>query len=114
MKKFLTFVLIITLGYFLTILGPWYLIALAGFLGGLALKNQWIGFLIGFLAGFFLWVVQVWLMTNASNSDLPERLAQLFGLPNTSLLVISSALVGGLVTGFGAVTGVNLIKTLKK
>ncbi|MEO0340019.1 MAG: hypothetical protein AAF242_12490, partial [Bacteroidota bacterium] len=82
MKKLFSFLLIIIMGYLLTSFGPWYLIALAGFFGGIILKNQWSGLLIGFLAGFALWAIQILWLTNASESDLPERMAQLFTLPS--------------------------------
>ena len=53
MRKIVAFVLIIITGYLLTRFGPWYLIALAGLLGGLILKNQWSGLLIGFFVTGF-------------------------------------------------------------
>ena len=105
MKKILAFIFIIVIGYLTTRFGPWYLMALAGFAGGLILKDQWSGLLIGFLAGFALWAVHSWLLSSASQSDLPARMAQLFTLPSKTVLILVSALVGGLVTGFGAAAG---------
>lgn len=105
MKTILAFIIIIFLGYLLTSFGPWYLIALAGFAGGLILKNQWSGLLIGFLAGFTLWAVHIWLLSSASESDLPSRMAQIFTLPSDTVLILVSALIGGIVTGFGAAAG---------
>lgn len=114
MKKFIAFILIIILGYLLTSFGPWYLMALAGLAGGLFLKKQWSGLLIGFLAGFTLWAVHIWLLSNASESDLPARMARLFTLPNDTVLMLVSALVGGLVTGFSAAAGGSLAQVIKK
>jgi len=113
MKKFVAFILIVILGYVLTSFGPWYLIAIAGFAGGFLIKKQLTGLFIGFLAGFSLWTVHIWLMTNASESDLPARMAQIFTLPNDTLLILVSALIGGLVTGFGAAAGGSLSKVMK-
>jgi len=110
MKKIAAFLLIVVLGYLLTSFGPWYLVAIAGFVGGILLKKQWSGLFIGFLAGFTLWSVHIWLMTNASESDLPARMAQLFSLPNDTVLILVSALIGGFVAGFGAAAGGSLSK----
>jgi hypothetical protein len=114
MKKLLSFLLIITLGFLLPLFGPWYLVALAGLCGGLLLKNQWSGLLIGFLAGFLLWAIQIGFLTSASESDLPVRMAKLFTLPNDTVLILVSALVGGLVTGLSAAAGGSLVKVMKR
>ena len=108
MKSFLAFLIIVVVGYLATAFGPWYLIAVAGFAGGWVVQHQWRGLFIGFLAGFILWSAQIWLMTTASNSDLPLRMADLFSLPNDTALILISALVGGLLTGFGAAAGGSL------
>ena len=105
MKRLAAFLSIVVLGYLLTSFGPWYLIALAGFAGGWLLKNLWPGLLIGSFAGFTLWAIHIWLLSSVSESDLPARMAQLFNLPNNTTLILVSALVGGLVTGFGAAAG---------
>ncbi len=105
MKKVLAFILIIIIGYFATLKGPWYLIIIAGFLGGLLIRNQWQALLIGFLAGFTLWLAQVWLLQNQSASDLPQRMADLFGLPNDIVLWLVTAAIGGLITGLGCAAG---------
>lgn len=110
MKNIVAFIAIIVLGYLLTSFGPWYLIALAGLVGGLIIKKQWFGLLIGFLAGFTLWAVHIWLLSSASESDLPVRMAQIFTLPSDTVLILLSALVGGLVTGFSAAAGSSLRK----
>ena len=110
MKKIVAFILIVVLGYLLTSFGPWYLIALAGFAGGLVLKNQWKGLFIGFLAGFILWAIHIYIMSSSSKSDLPSRMAEIFTLPNDTILILVSALVGGLVAGFGAAAGGSLRK----
>ncbi len=108
MKKAIAFILMIAIGFFAAKFGPWYMMAFAGFAGGLILKNQWHALLIGFLAGFTLWMLQIWLMTNASESDLPARLSSLFGLPGETSLILVSAVVGGIITGFGAAAGGSL------
>ena len=114
MKKLVAFILIILLGYGLTLFGPWYLVAAAGFVGGLIIRRQWQGLLIGFLAGFVLWLTQAWLIQNNSASDLPDRMADLFGLPNALTLWIVTAVVGGLLTGLGTAAGGALMDNPKQ
>lgn len=112
MKKFVAFTLIVILGYLLTSFGPWYLIAIAGFAGGLVLSKQCHGFLIGFLAGFILWGIHIYMMSSSSQSDLPARMAKIFFLPNDTMLIVLSTLIGGLVAGFGAAAGSSLRKVM--
>ncbi len=114
MKKLIGFVLIIVIAYFATQYGPWYLVAVAGFIGGLFINNQWQGLILGFLAGFGLWIIQVYLLQQASTSDLPERMAQLFGLSSNTSLMLVTATVGGLMTGFGTAAGGALTQKKKK
>ena len=114
MKKLFALVLIMILGFLLTSFGPWYLIALAGLLGGFILRNQWSGLLIGFLGGFSLWGIHIGLITSFSESDLPVRIAQLFTLPSETILILVSALVGGLVSGFAAAAGGSLASVFKQ
>nr|WP_299345172.1 hypothetical protein [Allomuricauda sp.] len=114
MKKLITFLLIGIIGFLLTLIGPWYLIALAGFCGGLLLKNQWSGLLIGFLAGFILWAIHIGFLTGASESDLPTRMAQLFTLPSDTALILISALIGGTITGLAAAAGTSFAKAIKR
>lgn len=114
MKKFLSLVLIMILGFLLTSFGPWYLIALAGLLGGLILRNQWSGLVIGFLGGFFLWGIHIGFIASVSESDLPARIAQLFTLPSDTILILVSALIGGLVSGFAGAAGGSLARVFKQ
>jgi hypothetical protein len=104
MRFLLQFVFIIILGYILELFFPWYTIAVAAFLLGYALKSK-ANFLAGFLAIGLLWTAKAWLTDNAGDSDLANRVAHIFTLPNKSLLYAVMALVGGLVGGFAALTG---------
>lgn len=105
MKNISALLLIFGLGWLLTYIGPWYLLALAGFAGGLLTANQWRGLLIGFLGGFILWSIQLVVLKQASASDLPERMAELIGVGSGIILLGISASIGGLVSGFGAAAG---------
>ena len=114
MKNILAFIIIIALGWGLTYLGPWYLVAVAGFIAGLLIANQWRAFLIGFIAGLALWATQLFLIEQSSNSDLPERMAQLIGVGSGMTLLWASATIGGLITAFGAAAGGALTQKKKR
>jgi hypothetical protein len=105
----LSILLMAILGWLLPTLGPWYLIALAGFGGGLLLSRSWLALLIGFVVGATLWYVQIILLQNASPSDLPERMAELMQLGGKQNLMLLTAALGGLVMGLGAAAGASIL-----
>ena len=45
---------------------------------------------------------------NANNHILSTRVAEIFSLPNSAILILITAIVGGLIGGFGALTGSQL------
>jgi hypothetical protein len=104
MRFLLQFAFIIIVSYILELFFPWYTIAIAAFILGYALKSQ-ANFLAGFLAIGVLWIAKAWLTDSVGDSDLANRVAHIFTLPNKSLLYAFMALVGGLVGGFAALTG---------
>ncbi len=90
--------------YMLEFFLPWYSLAIAAFIFGFVFKSK-ISFLAGFLAIAGLWALKIWLLTGASSSDLPARIAQLFTLPKNEYLFLASIFIGGLVGGFAALSG---------
>ncbi|MEM7036331.1 MAG: hypothetical protein AAF570_05065 [Bacteroidota bacterium] len=86
---------------------PWWSIAIAAGLAGVAFSGH-LGrsFLGGFLGVALLWLVLALMMSAGSDSDLPAKFAQLLpgGLGPTALLLIT-AVVGGLVGGFASMSG---------
>ena len=104
MKFTIQFLAIIALAYLLELFLPWYYIAVASFVMGYVLKSK-ANFLAGFLAIGLLWFVKAWLQDSAGSSDLAERVANIFTLPNKELLFLVTAIVGGLVGGFATWSG---------
>lgn len=104
----LSILIMVILGWFLPTIGPWYIIALAGFGGGIVLKRSWVAFFIGFMVGFALWYVQIYLLQNASPSDLPERMAELIKAGGKQNLMLITSALGGLVMGLGAAVGASV------
>lgn len=100
---FLTALLAFALGLYL----PWWTVALAGAIVGAVLNPKpWQAFLAGLAGVFLLWYLVINLKSAANGHVLAHRMS-LFILKQDSpgLLFLVSALIGGLVAGFGALTG---------
>ena len=114
MKNLVAFICIVVIAYFGTQYGPWYMVALAGLVGGLIAGKPWPAFLIAFIAVSALWFIQLKMLTDASPSDLPERMGKLIGVGSGLNLMLASSAIGGLVAGCAAAAGGVLMKKKKK
>ena len=100
------FLLIAILSLLLQLFLPWWTVAPVAF--GLALwrgRSGWQAFGAGFGA-----VALVWLLASAfshfrTGGILTEKVATLLTLPSPLLLLLVTALIGGLVGGMAALTG---------
>ncbi|HVU84570.1 MAG TPA: hypothetical protein VHC50_07005 [Puia sp.] len=86
---------------------PWWGIAIAAFLVSAAIPQKPVySFLSGFLGVFLLWEVLTWWIDNKNNGILSQKMAHIFGLGGSSLLlIIITSLIGALVAGFAALSG---------
>lgn len=110
MKFVLTTLLIFLLSFIAGLYLPWWTIAIVAFAVGFFIQPKiGLGFLGGFLGIFFLWaLIAFWIDTN-NESILSHKIAQLFPLGgSTLLLILITAFVGGLVGGFAAMAGSSL------
>jgi len=97
-------VAILVLAYVLELYLPWYYIAVDAFVMGYLLKSK-LNFLAGFLAIAILWFVKAWITDSSATTDFTQRIAAVFTLPTKEWLFLATAVIGGLVGGFGALTG---------
>ena len=98
-------------GYFL----PWWVVAIAAFLSAFFIgKTSAQSFWSGFSAVFIVWTVLALFKSIPNNNILAKRVAVLFQLPNWILLLLITALIGGLVGGLSALSGVLLKRAIKK
>ena len=111
MRFFLAVILTALLSFIAGLQFQWWSIAIIAFLVALFI-GQSIGrsFLSGFLGIFLLWfIVALWIDTKNENI-LSHKIAQLFPLGGSSLLLILvTAFIGALVGGLAAMSGASLL-----
>jgi len=108
MKFVIQFIAIALVAFILELFMPWWCIAIAAFVAGYALKSK-ANFLAGLLGIALLWLIKAWILDGLSAAPLADRVAAIFSL-NKPLLMLATALIGGLVGGFAAMSGAALKK----
>ncbi|MDP4262107.1 MAG: hypothetical protein Q8941_06205 [Bacteroidota bacterium] len=107
MKFFTAIILTGLLAFVGGLWAGWWIVAIAAFLIAI-LVHQKAGkaFLSGFTGVFLLWAGLAWWIDIKNNSILSRKIAELLPLGgHPSLLIIVTGIVGGLVAGFGAMSG---------
>jgi hypothetical protein len=109
MKFILTLSLIILIGVGLTFLPmPWWTIALVS--SAVAFQTRLgatASFFAGFLAVVLLWATQAYFINSANDGILLAKISELLKMGTGTIWTIM-LLIGGLIGGFGATTGVFL------
>lgn len=94
---------------FLQLFLPWWTIAVAAF--GVAYfvkQNSFAAFLSAFVAVFLLWVVYAYMLSSTNENILTTKVAELLKAltkGSVTTLYLLTGLIGGLVSGLGALTG---------
>lgn len=107
MKFLVAFLLTALLGFAITLYLWWWSFVLMSFLVSFLMKlSPGKSFLSGFLAIGLLWLTQAMILDNANGYLLSHKVALLlpFNGSGTALL-ITTAIIGGLVSGMAALTG---------
>ena len=110
MRFLLAILLTITLSFLAGMFSSWWSIAVISFLVALLIPQR-IGFafLSGLIGIALLWTVIALWFDIPNNSILSHRISLLFKLGGSSaLLILVTALIGGLVGGFAAMAGSSL------
>lgn len=107
MKFFIAFLLTALLSFIFSLWFDWWIIAIIAFLVALLVHQKgWKAFLAGFLGIFILWAILAEWIDIKNDGNLSGKIGELLSVGNHPLLVVfASALVGGLVGGFAAMSG---------
>jgi hypothetical protein len=107
MRFLLATLLTAVLSFIAGLLLPWWSIAIVSFLVAMVfVQHIGKGFLSGFLGIFMLWGALAFWIDLKNESILSQKIAQLFPLGGSSVLIILvTALVGAIVGGFAAMAG---------
>lgn len=86
---------------------PWWSLAIAAFLVALLIPQKaGKALLSGFLGVFILWAILAWWIDVKNQGVLSKKIAAVLPLGGSTLaLIIVTALVGGLVAAFAAMSG---------
>ena len=107
MKLILTTILIILFSFISCLFFPWWSIAIVAFIISILIPQRpWVSFLSGFIALFLLWgFLSLWISMENGNI-LAHRVSLLIWKTDSPfLLILSTALIGSLVSGLAALTG---------
>lgn len=113
--KFIAHIIVVALICWLfQVFLPWWSIAIGAFATGLIFKqNGFVSFLAGLLGVGILWFIMAFVIHSSTDGILSDRVAAIFPTKTVGLLLLVTALIGGLVGGFSSMTG-GLITSRKK
>ena len=109
-KVLIKIVFIASLAYLFQITpAPWWSVVVASLLMNFIISTKGLS---SFISGFFgiglLWFLLSTIIDVQTDSILTERVAAIFSLPNSWLLVLITSVIGGMAGGFGGLTGYHL------
>lgn len=118
MHRFWTATVIMVLTSFISneiLAMPWWMPAVLCFVVALNFKlTSGKAFLAGFVAVFLLWLSVALFKDYQNEHILSDRMAALFKLNNRYLFMLVAALLGGLVSGFAALSAALMRKAFAK
>ena len=109
-KVIIKIVFIASLAYLFQITpAPWWSVVVASLLMNFIISTRGVSsFVSGFLGIGFLWCLLSTIINVQTDSILTERVAAIFSLPNSWLLILITSVIGGMAGGFGGLTGYHL------
>ena len=107
MKFIVALVLTALLGFAAPLFVAWWSFAITSLVVALAIHQKpWKAFLSGFLGMFLLWGFYAFFLDNANGHLLSLKITQILKMGQSSIvLILITAILGGLVSGFSALTG---------
>lgn len=100
------FILLFFSFWIVTLFLPWWTLFIPAILLGATLfKAPAAAFFTGFLSLFAAWFVQVLYVDIANESILSGRIAEMLGVGQSWLVLLITAIIGGLIGGLGTLFG---------
>ena len=105
--KFITaIILTVLLGYAAPLYFPWWSFAVTSFIVAVAIHQKpFKAFIAGFLGLVLLWGIMALWIDMANHHILSQKIAVLLQTGSYLVLIIVTAVIGGLISGFAALTG---------
>ena len=106
MKFIISIFLIALLSFAACLYLPWWSIAITAFIvAALIPQSAGMSFLTGFLALFLLWGIVSFWISSSNEHILAHRVSlMILTIDNPYLLMVATAIIGGVVAGFAAMT----------
>lgn len=115
MRFFLQVILTSLVSYILQqLVAPWIVVIIAALISMLIQAKTSSAFLGGFVAISLLWMCKATIIDVSTDSILSAKVSALLGLKSTTLLIILTGIVGGLLGGLGAASGQQILRIFKK
>jgi len=116
MKLLIKIILIALLALLLEMFMPWWSIAIAAFAVELAMgQPKGKAFLAGFLGIFILWFTNAFVIDMQNEHILASKVANILPVGGSVIvLILVTAVIGGLVGGLAAATGRELKRAVAK
>lgn len=106
MKFVLHLIAVLLLSWLLQSFLPWWTMAIGAFATGLAFRQSGFqSFLAGLLGVGLLWFLMAWYIDSSTGSILTSKVAAIFPTKTVGLLMLVTAILGGLVGGLASMTG---------
>ncbi len=106
MKFFIAILLTALLGYAAPLYFPWWSFAVTSFIVAVFIHQKPLkAFAGGFIALLLLWGIHAYIIDNANEHILSQKIANVLPLGGaSSVLILITAFVGAIVSGFAALT----------
>jgi len=106
MKFVLHLIAVLLLSWVLQLFLPWWTMAIGAFATGLFFRQSGFqSFLAGLLGVGLLWFAMAWYIDSSTHSILSSKVAMIFPVGTPILLMLVTALIGGLVGGLASMSG---------
>ena len=114
MKFTIKVILIAAIAFLMQQMFPWWVITPVALLVAIFIRSSGFSdFMAGFLGIGLLWLAMAWWVDMETDSILTEKIAALLNVGKAYIIIIVTGFIGGIVGGFGALSGHFLRKILK-